>query len=93
MSLDRVIQEGRTMTSKPLQVYETPRIRVTFDPNLCRHSGVCLRTLPAVFDVSRPRWVRPELADPLAVMQAVAKCPSGALQSQLVTGVHPGMGR
>lgn len=77
------------MSAKPLQVYETPQVRVTFDPNICRHSGVCLRTLPAVFDVSRPRWVRPELADAQDVMEAVARCPSGALKSQLVTGVHP----
>ncbi|MES2124980.1 MAG: (4Fe-4S)-binding protein [Gemmatimonadota bacterium] len=81
------------MSTKPLQVYETSQVRVTFDPNICRHSGVCLRTLPAVFDVNRPRWVRPELADPRAVMEAVARCPSGALKSQLVTGVHPGIDR
>jgi uncharacterized Fe-S cluster protein YjdI len=79
------------MSEKPLQVYETPNVRVTFDPNVCMHSGVCLRTLPAVFDVSRPRWVRPELAAPTEVLSAVAKCPSGALKAQLVTGVHPGI--
>jgi uncharacterized Fe-S cluster protein YjdI len=76
------------MSGKPLQVYETPNVRVTFDPNICLHSGVCLRTLPAVFDIARPRWVRPENADPAAVIAAVAKCPSGALKAQLVTGVH-----
>ncbi|MEO5800644.1 MAG: (4Fe-4S)-binding protein [Gemmatimonadales bacterium] len=81
------------MTEKSLQVYETPNIRVTFDPNICQHSGVCLRALPPVFDVTRPRWVRPELADPAAVLAAVAKCPSGALKAQLVTGVHRGIDR
>ncbi len=65
---------------KRLQVYETDAITVTFDPNVCRHSGVCLRTLPAVFDVRRAHWVRPELADPDEVEAAVRKCPSGALQ-------------
>ncbi len=47
---------------KRLQVYETPEITVTFDPNRCIHSGVCVRGLPEVFDVTRKRWVRPELA-------------------------------
>ena len=68
---------------KRLQVYETDEITVTFDPNRCIHSGVCLRTLPAVFDVRRRRWVRPELAPAEQVAAAVRACPSGALQYQL----------
>lgn len=75
--------------SQRLQLYETDLIRVTFDPQRCLHSGVCLRTLPAVFDISRRRWIDPRQAAPDAVMAAVAKCPSGALQSTLVTAVHP----
>jgi uncharacterized Fe-S cluster protein YjdI len=65
---------------KRLQVYETPAITVTFDPNRCVHSGDCLRGLPAVFDVRRKRWVRPELASPDAVAAQVARCPTGALK-------------
>ena len=72
-----------------LQVYETSQVRVTFDPQRCAHSGVCLRTLPAVFDVSRRRWIDPGRATVDEVMAAVAKCPSGALQSAMVTAVHP----
>ena len=65
---------------KRLQVYETPGITVTFDPNLCMHSGVCVQGLPLVFDVSRKRWIRPDLAAPGAVAEQVSRCPSGALQ-------------
>ena len=65
---------------KRLQVYEAPEITVTFDPNICRHGGDCLRGLPAVFDLARKRWIRPELAGPDAVAAQVARCPSGALQ-------------
>lgn len=71
--------------SKRLQVYETADITVTFDPNICRHTGVCVRGLPAVFDVQRQHWVRPELASPEAVAAQVARCPSGALQYKLNT--------
>ena len=71
-----------------LQVYETNQVRVTFDPGKCAHSGVCLRSLPAVFDIARRRWIDPARASADAVMAAVAKCPSGALQSNLVTAVH-----
>jgi uncharacterized Fe-S cluster protein YjdI len=65
------------------QVYEAPEITVTFDPKVCIHSGVCVRGLPAVFDVSRKRWVRPELASAAEVAAQVARCPSGALQCRL----------
>lgn len=70
-------------STKRLQVYETPEITVTFDPNVCMHSGVCLRGLPAVFDTGRRRWVQPELAAADAVAAQVARCPSGALQYRL----------
>lgn len=73
--------------SQRLQVYETDQIRVTFDPKVCIHSGACLRTLPAVFDVSRRKWIDPTQADAQSVMAAVAKCPSGALRATLVTSV------
>jgi uncharacterized Fe-S cluster protein YjdI len=65
---------------KRIQVYETPEVAVTFDPNLCQHTGVCLRGLPAVFDVREKRWVRPELAPAADVIAQVGRCPSGALQ-------------
>jgi uncharacterized Fe-S cluster protein YjdI len=66
--------------TKKLQVYEAPDITVSFDPNMCRHSGICLRTLPDVFDVRRARWIRPGRATADEVAAAVGKCPSGALQ-------------
>ena len=66
-----------------LQSYETADIVVTFDPDVCRHSAVCLNGLPAVFDVTRKHWIRPELATPDRVAAQVARCPSGALQYRL----------
>jgi uncharacterized Fe-S cluster protein YjdI len=71
------------MVLKPLQVYDTPEIVVTFDPNMCIHSGVCILGLPLVFDVKRKRWIRPELATAAEVAAQVALCPSGALQYRL----------
>lgn len=65
---------------KRIQTYTAPAITVTFDPERCEHSAVCLAALPAVFDVRRPRWVRPEAAPPAEVMEAIDRCPSGALQ-------------
>ena len=68
------------MEKKRLQIYETPAVTVTFDPNLCQHTGICLRGLPNVFDIRERRWVRPELASAAEVIAQVARCPSGALQ-------------
>jgi len=63
-----------------LQTYPTTEVTVTFDPNVCQHTGICLRGLPAVFNIHEKRWVRPELASADEVVAQVARCPSGALQ-------------
>lgn len=75
------------MGNRRLQVYQTNEVRVTFDPDVCRNSGVCLGSLPAVFDAHRERWVQPENAPVDVVIATVAQCPSGALRAQLVTSV------
>jgi uncharacterized Fe-S cluster protein YjdI len=72
--------------AKRLQSYETDEIVVTFDPNVCRHSGVCLRGLPGVFDVRLKRWIRPENAPAEQVAEQVRRCPSGALQYRMKSG-------
>ena len=69
--------------TKRLQIYETPDITVSFDPEVCTHSGNCVRGLPAVFDIKRQRWIRPELATAEEVAAQVKRCPSGALQFEL----------
>ena len=79
--------------STRLQMYETPEITVTFDPAICRHTGVCLRGLPKVFDVSRRRWIAPEAAPASEVAAQVARCPSGALQYILPTSSADADGR
>ena len=68
---------------KRIQLYETPEIAVTFDPEVCIHAGTCVRGLPLVFDVHRKRWIRPELASPEEVASQIERCPSGALQYRL----------
>ena len=72
--------------TRRLQVYETAEITVTFDPDVCIHSGICVRGLPLVFDVQRKRWIRPELASPNDVAAQVSRCPSGALQFKMKEG-------
>ena len=75
--------------TKRLQTYESPGITVTFDPNICIHSGVCVRGLHAVFDVSRRDWVRPYAASVAEVAAQVERCPSGALRYKLTSADEP----
>lgn len=74
--------------TKRLQTYEGPGITVTFDPDVCVHSAVCLRGHPGVFDVRRKRWIDLQQGTPAAIAEVVRRCPSGALQYRL-TGEEP----
>jgi uncharacterized Fe-S cluster protein YjdI len=75
------VGHGSTVTmAKRRQTYEAPGIVVTFDPDVCIHSGVCVRGLPDVFDIKRKHWIRPELQGADVVAQQIERCPSGALQ-------------
>ncbi|HXI20267.1 MAG TPA: (4Fe-4S)-binding protein, partial [Gemmatimonadales bacterium] len=74
--------------TRRLQVYATHDLVVTFDPNICRHSGICLSGLPAVFDVSRSDWIHPDAAPPDTLAELIGRCPSGALQA-VRAGVRP----
>lgn len=68
---------------KPLQVYQSSEISVSFDSTVCIHSGACVRGLPDVFDVKRKHWIRPELATAEQVAEQIKRCPSGALQYRM----------
>lgn len=75
--------------SRRLQTYEAPDIIVTFDPEICTHSGNCVRGLPAVFDVRRRKWVHADAAPAEQVAAQIARCPSGALQWRRPGDVAP----
>ena len=68
------------MTSTRLQTYQTSEITVTFDPTKCRHTGKCVRGLPAVFDITRKRLIAPVGGPADDVAAQVERCPTGALQ-------------
>lgn len=66
---------------KPLQVYKTRNLIVTYDPGVCMQFGDCLRANAAVFDRNRPEWIDLRAADPDVIAGIAAKCPSGALHA------------
>jgi uncharacterized Fe-S cluster protein YjdI len=55
-------------------------VTVSFDAEVCQHSGNCVRGLPAVFDVAKRPWIQPDNAPAADVIEVVGRCPSGALR-------------
>ncbi len=73
-----------TEPTKRVQAYRNERIIVHFDPNICIHSGHCVRSLPSVFDLSKLRWINVDGADVGEIIKTVKACPSGALSVERV---------
>ena len=61
------------------RAYENGEIRVLWRPELCAHSGVCFRGLPAVFRPRERPWVDIRGATSDRIAAPVDECPSGAL--------------
>lgn len=63
-----------------VQSYESEEIVVTFDPEKCQHTAICIRGLPTAFDIKRKRWIDVKAASTDEIAAQIDKCPSGALQ-------------
>jgi uncharacterized Fe-S cluster protein YjdI len=59
--------------------YTNGEITVVWKPDLCRHTGICARGLPQVFDPGRRPWIVVDRSDSTTVAAQVERCPSGAL--------------
>ncbi|MCB0649549.1 MAG: (4Fe-4S)-binding protein [Saprospiraceae bacterium] len=64
--------------------YSNGEITVVWQSGKCIHSGNCVRNLPEVFKPKEQPWVKVDAADSEAIINAVAKCPSGALSIKKV---------
>jgi uncharacterized Fe-S cluster protein YjdI len=60
--------------------YEGKDVTISFDSDVCQHSGNCVNGLAAVFDTEKRPWINPDGASPDVVIAQVALCPSGALR-------------
>lgn len=59
--------------------YSNGEITLLWKPKVCIHSGVCVKTLPQVYDPKARPWIRPENATTRELIDQVGRCPSGAL--------------
>jgi uncharacterized Fe-S cluster protein YjdI len=60
--------------------YSGGDVTISFDPEVCEHSGNCVSGLPAVFDTERKPWIDPDGAGAEETIEQVGRCPSGALR-------------
>jgi uncharacterized Fe-S cluster protein YjdI len=59
--------------------YSNGTVTVVWKPELCIHSGICARGLPAVFKPKEKPWVNQHGAASQILMEQINKCPSKAL--------------
>jgi uncharacterized Fe-S cluster protein YjdI len=59
--------------------YPAPGITIHWEPEICRHSGVCARTLSSVFRPRERPWIDQHAATADEIAATVDACPSGAL--------------
>ena len=67
------------MEKEIIKKYSNGELTVVWKPGLCIHSGVCVRTLPQVYNPREKPWIKVENASTEELIAQIKKCPSGAL--------------
>lgn len=61
------------------KLYYGKDIEVMFNSEVCIHSGICVKGLPGVFDLSKRPWINLDGDTSEAIARHIDTCPSGAL--------------
>lgn len=73
--------------AKPLaRKYKTEDVTVTYQPRRCTHVGECLRRAPKVFNTWEQPWVQVENGTVAEIVEAIERCPTGALHYERTDG-------
>lgn len=59
--------------------YEKQNLVIVWDQKKCIHAGICVKTLPEVYDPNAKPWIKPENASTVSLKSQIDACPSGAL--------------
>lgn len=65
--------------------YTNGEIIIMWRPDLCAHSGICVKMLPKVYRPSERPWLRMEFATTPEMIAQIDCCPSKALSYKLVS--------
>lgn len=59
--------------------YTNGEITIVWQQQKCIHAGVCVKTLPHVYNPKERPWIKIENASSAELVKQVSNCPSGAL--------------
>ncbi len=59
--------------------YTNGEITIKWELKKCEHAGVCIRTLPKVYNPKASPWIKIENTTTEELKNQINKCPSGAL--------------
>ncbi len=63
--------------------YSNGEITIIWEPKLCQHMGICVKTLPQVYNPKEKPWIKIENATTEELISQIKKCPSGALSYKM----------
>jgi predicted GNAT family acetyltransferase/uncharacterized Fe-S cluster protein YjdI len=76
------IQYIKTVMGKQIE-YSNGELTIVWQPELCRHAGICVKTLPNVYHPKERPWIKMENATTEELIAQIKMCPSGALSYKL----------
>jgi uncharacterized Fe-S cluster protein YjdI len=59
--------------------YSNKDITIVWQPKICQHAAICVKSLPNVYKPKEKPWITIENASTDELKKQIAKCPSGAL--------------
>lgn len=59
--------------------YSNGEITIKWQPKVCQHAAVCVKTLPQVYNPKASPWIAIENASSEELKKQISQCPSGAL--------------
>jgi uncharacterized Fe-S cluster protein YjdI len=59
--------------------YQTEGLTVIWKPEKCEHAGICVKSLPKVYNPKAKPWITPDQASVDELKTQITNCPSGAL--------------
>ena len=59
--------------------YSNGDITIIWESEKCIHSGICVKTLPKVYNPQERPWIAPKNATSEELINQINHCPSGAL--------------
>lgn len=67
------------MEKSKIKEYSNGEITIVWEASKCIHAGVCVKTLPKVYDPKARPWITPENGSAAELKAQIDRCPSGAL--------------